>query len=179
MSSAGESSNPVLETDRLRLRHLSPATDAAFMLRLLNDASFIRNIGDRGVRTEADASRYVADGPAASYARHGFGLYLVESREDGEPLGICGLVQRDYLDDPDIGFAFLPEHGRRGYGYESAAAVKAHAFGNLGVRRLLAITSIDNEPSIRLLGKIGLRFERMISPPGRAEVLRLFTTDPA
>jgi RimJ/RimL family protein N-acetyltransferase len=169
----------VLDTDRLRLRHLSPVTDAAFMLRLLNDASFIRFIGDRSVRTEADASRYVADGPAASYARHGFGLYLVELREDAEPLGICGLVQRDYLDDPDIGFAFLPMHGRCGYGYESAAAVKAHAFGTLGMRRLLAITSIDNESSIRLLGKIGLRFDRMISPPGRAEVLRLFTTDPA
>jgi RimJ/RimL family protein N-acetyltransferase len=169
----------VLETDRLRLRHLSPEGDAAFMLRLLNDASFIRNIGDRGVRSEEDATRYVADGPAASYARHGFGLYLVELREDARPLGICGLVQRDYLDDPDIGFAFLPEHGRRGYGFESAAAVKAHAFTELRVHRLLAITSMDNEPSIRLLGRIGLRFDRMISPPGRAEVLRLFTTDPA
>ena len=169
----------VLETDRLRLRHLSPEGDAAFMLRLLNDASFIRNIGDRGVRSEEDATRYVADGPAASYARHGFGLYLVELREDARPLGICGLVQRDYLDDPDIGFAFLPEHGRRGYGFESAAAVKAHAFTELRVRRLLAITSMDNEPSIRLLGRIGLRFDRTMSPPGRAEVLRLFTTDPA
>jgi len=169
----------MLETDRLRLRHLSPVADAAFMLRLLNDPSFIRNIGDRGVRSEADASRYVADGPAASYARHGFGLYLVELREDDGPLGICGLVQRDYLDDPDIGFAFLTEHGRRGYGFESAAAVKAYAFGKLGVRRLLAITSIDNEPSIRLLGRIGLRFDRMIAPPDRTEVLRLFTTDPA
>ena len=169
----------LLETERLRLRHLSAQADAAFLVRLLNDPSFIRNIGDRGVRTEQDASRYVTDGPAASYARHGFGLYRVELRADREPLGICGLVQRDYLEDPDIGFAFLPEYGRRGYGLESASAVKAHAFRDLRVRRLLAITSLDNEPSIRLLGKLGLRFERLISPPGRDEVLRLFTTDPA
>ncbi len=86
-------------------------------------------------------------------------------------------MKRDYLDDPDIGFAFLPQYGRQGYGLESAGAVKAHAFGTLGSGRLLAITSLDNEPSIRLLGKLGLRFERLISPPGRDEVLRLFTTD--
>ncbi len=166
----------VLETTRLRLRHLG-ASDAPFMLRLLNDPAFIRNIGDRGVRTEGDALRYTLEGPVASYERHGYGLYLVELRPQGEPIGICGLVKRDYLDDPDIGFAFLPQYGRQGYGLESAGAVKAHAFGTLGSGRLLAITSLDNEPSIRLLGKLGLRFERLISPPGRDEVLRLFTTD--
>ena len=165
----------VLETDRLSLRHLE-AADAAFMLQLLNDPSFIRNIGDRGVRSEEQALRYTREGPVASYARHGYGLYLVELLESGESIGICGLVKRDYLDDPDIGFAFLPEYGRRGYGFESAVAVKTYALETLRVPRLLAITSQDNVASIRLLEKIGLVFDRMISPPGRAEVLRLFST---
>jgi RimJ/RimL family protein N-acetyltransferase len=166
----------VLETERLSLRLLE-ADDAAFMLELLNDPSFIRNIGDRGVRTEAQARQYLLDGACASYARHGYGLYLVELKSTGEPIGICGLVKRDYLDDPDIGFAFLPRFWLEGYAYESATAVKAHAFGVLGVPRLLAITSPDNVGSMRVLEKIGLRFERMITPPGREEEIRLFTSD--
>jgi RimJ/RimL family protein N-acetyltransferase len=166
----------VLETDRLSLRHLT-VDDAAFMLELLNDPSFIRNIGDRGVRTEEQARRYVLDGPVDSYARHGYGLYLVELRSTGEPIGICGLVKRDYLDDPDVGFAFLPRFWLQGYARESAAAVKEYAFGVLGVPRVVAITSTDNTGSMRVLERIGLRFDRMITPPGREEQLRFFTTD--
>jgi RimJ/RimL family protein N-acetyltransferase len=166
----------VLETDRLSLR-LFEAADAPFMLRLLNEPSFIRNIGDRGVRTEEAALRYTLDGPVASYERHGYGLYLVELKSTSEPAGICGLVKRDYLDDPDIGFAFLPAHWHQGYAFESALAVKAHAFEVLRVPRLLAITSPGNSSSIRLLEKLGLRFQRMISPPGRDEVLRLYSIE--
>lgn len=165
----------MLTTARLALRHLEDR-DGPFMLRLLNDPAFIRNIGDRGVRSEEQALRYTREGPVASYLKHGYGLYLVELLGSGEPIGICGLVKRDYLDDPDIGFAFLPEFGRQGYGFESAAAVKDYALETLRVPRLLAITSQDNFASIRLLEKIGLTFERMISPPGRDEVLRLFST---
>lgn len=166
----------VIETDRLRLRHLA-AEDAAFMLELLNDPAFIRNIGDRGVRSEPDALRYLLDGPVASYARHGYGLYLVETKAADERAGICGLVKREYLDDADIGFAFLPRYWRRGYAYESATAVKAHAFETLGLPRVLAITSPDNAGSIRVLEKIGLRFDRMIRPPGDAGEVRLFTSE--
>lgn len=166
----------ILETDRLALRHLG-AADAAFMLQLLNDPSFIQNIGDRGVRTEEAALRYTLDGPVVSYQRHGYGLYLVELKSTGESVGICGLVKRDYLEDPDIGFAFLPAYWHQGYAFESAQAIKLHAFDVLRVSRLLAITSPDNASSIRLLEKLGLRFQRMISPPGREEVLRLFSIE--
>jgi RimJ/RimL family protein N-acetyltransferase len=168
----------VLDTDRLSLRHLE-AADAAFMLQLLNDPSFIRNIGDRGVRTEQAARQYTLDGPIASYQRHGYGLYLVELKSTGEPAGICGLVKRDYLEDPDIGFAFLPAYWHQGYAFESAVAVKAHAFDVLHLPRLLAITSPGNSSSIRLLEKLGLGFQRMITPPGRDEVLRLFSIERA
>jgi RimJ/RimL family protein N-acetyltransferase len=163
-------------TQRLELRQLD-AGDAPFMLELLNDPAFIANIGDRGVRTVEGAARYIEDRMASSYVRHGHGLYLVESRTTGAAIGICGLVRRDYLDDPDIGFAFLPQFLGQGYALEAARAVRAHAFGALRLPRLLAITSPHNTRSIHLLEKIGLRFERMIIPPGEANEIRLYTSD--
>ena len=167
----------VLSTQRLDLRQLD-AGDAPFMLDLLNDPSFIANIGDRGVRTVEDAARYIQDRMVPSYARYGYGLYLVELRATGAAIGICGLVRRDYLDDPDVGFAFLPPHRRHGYAHESAAATKAYALDVLGATRVLAITAPGNTGSIRVLEKIGLRFERMITPPGDSGEIRLYTSDP-
>jgi RimJ/RimL family protein N-acetyltransferase len=165
-----------LETARLRLRRLT-ADDAPFILELLNEPSWIRFIGDRGVRTLDDARRYIAEGPAAMYERHGVGLLLVESKGDGDRLGMCGLLRRDALPDLDIGFAFLPRHWGRGYAFESAAAVLEHARRDLGVARILAITSLDNDSSIRLLEKLGLVFQRVLRMPGDDEELRLFAIE--
>ncbi len=147
-----------LVTARLRIRELI-ADDAAFMLALLNEPSFIANIGDRGVRTLDDARGYLEGGPLASYRRHGFGLYLVELGADGAPIGICGILQREELPHPDLGFAFLPAHWKQGYAYESATAVLRHARETVGIRRLLAIVNPANAPSIHLLEKLGFRFE--------------------
>jgi len=162
-----------LETERLVLRRLSRG-DAPFLLELLNEPSFLRYIGDKGVRTEADARRYVETGPLASYERFGFGLLRVELKESGEPIGMCGLLKRDALPDVDVGFAFLPRFWSKGYAFESASAVLAHARDALGLRRVLAITSPDNEASIRLLGKLGFRFERMARVPEDGPEVRLF-----
>jgi len=166
----------VLESDRLRLRRLTTA-DGEFMLGLLNEPSFIANIGDRGVRTLEGARKYLVDGPIASYAKHGYGLYMVELKATGEPIGICGLVKRDYLEDADIGFAFLPRFWSQGYAFESAAAVKTFALETLGLGRVLAITSQDNVGSIKVLEKIGLKFAGMIRPPADAAEVRLFSSD--
>jgi [ribosomal protein S5]-alanine N-acetyltransferase len=166
----------VLETARLRLRRLSGA-DAPFMLQLLNDPSFIRNIGDRGVRDVEGARGYLMAGAIASHEKHGYGLDLVELKSSGEAAGICGLVRRDYLGDPDIGFAFLPQFTGLGYAVESAAAAPARARGALALPRVLAIVSPGNERSIRVLTKIGLRYERMITPPGEGQAILLFTSD--
>jgi RimJ/RimL family protein N-acetyltransferase len=166
----------VLSTRRLELRQLD-AGDAPFMLELLNDPSFIANIGDRGVRSVVDAARYIQDRMIPSYAQHGYGLYVVELRATGAAIGICGLVKRDYLDDPDIGFAFLPRFLGQGYALESATSVSALAFEVLRLPRLLAITSAHNTRSMHLLEKIGLRFERTIIPPGEAREIRLYTSD--
>lgn len=151
----------VLTTPRLALDELTGA-DATFLVALLNDPDFLRYIGDRGVRTEDDARRYLEKGPVDSYRRLGFGLWLVRRREDGERLGICGLLKRDTLDDVDLGFAFLPQFRGQGYARESAAAVLAHARDVLGIARVVAIASRDNDASARLLEAVGLRFERLV-----------------
>jgi RimJ/RimL family protein N-acetyltransferase len=111
------------------------------------------------------------------YARVGFGLYLTELKEDGSPMGICGLVKRDFLDDVDIGFAFLPKYWGHGYAYEAASAVLAYGQRVLGLKRIVAITAPDNDRSARLLEKLGLRFERMIRYPDDGQEVRLFAVD--
>jgi RimJ/RimL family protein N-acetyltransferase len=151
----------VLETDRLVLRKLS-TDDAEFILELLNEPSFLRFIGDKGVRTLDDAREYIVQGPISSYELHGFGLYLTALKEGAVPIGICGLLKRQSLADVDIGFAFLPRFWSKGYALESALAVKAYGLDILGLKRIVAITNADNEASIKLLEKIGLTYERLV-----------------
>ncbi len=165
---------PILETDRLILRELK-LDDAAFILGLLNEPSFLQHIGDKGVRTPAGARNYLETGPIDSYRQHGFGLYLVASKSTKAPMGICGLVKRDVLDDPDIGFAFVPEFWSQGYAFESASAVLTYARETLGQERVLAVVSPDNQASIRLLEKLGLSFERMIQMPDEENEILLFS----
>lgn len=166
----------VLETERLILRWLSPDQDAAFILELLNDPSFIRFIGDKGVHTLADARHYILNGPVASYEKFGFGLYAVELKEDQTPIGMCGVLKRDTLPHPDIGFAFLPAYWNRGYAFESAAAVMKYARDVLRLKQILAITTPDNEASAKLLGKIGLRFEKLTTLSAGADEVKLFSS---
>ena len=167
----------IIETERLTLSHLAP-DDAAFVLELLNQPSFIRFIGDKGVRNLDDARRYIADGPARSYEVNGFGLNMVRLKAGNTPIGICGVLKRDTLPDPDIGFAFLPAYWKQGYALESAIAVMTHARETLGLERILAITSPDNEASEKLLGKIGLRFCRLMKLAEDADEVKLFTNTP-
>jgi RimJ/RimL family protein N-acetyltransferase len=163
----------VLETDRLVLRRLS-AHDADFILQLLNEPSFLRFIGDRGVRTLDDARAYIAKGPVDSYTRHGFGLCLVSRKDDGAPIGMCGLLKRDTLQDVDVGFAFLPQFWGNGYAFESAAAVLSYGRDVLGLGRIVAITSPDNDGSIRVLEKLGMQFEGMIQLADSEPEVKLF-----
>jgi RimJ/RimL family protein N-acetyltransferase len=163
----------VVETARLSLRRLV-TDDAPFMLRLLNEPSFIQNIGDRGVRTIDDARRYLLDGPIASYEVNGFGLYLVELAATGTPIGICGLLKRPQLADVDIGFSLVPEFWSQGYAFEAASAVMAFARASLGLQRVVAITSLHNDPSARLLSRLGFVFERNIHLAPGGEELKLF-----
>ena len=151
--------------------------DAPFILTLLNEPTFIKNIGDRHVRTLDAAQAYIQDGPMASYERCGFGLWMVELNDDGRKIGMCGLLKRDMLDDVEIGFAYLPAYQLKGYGFEAAAAVLDHARDVLHLSRVIAIVNPNNDASARLLEKLGMRFERMVQPFQEEGPLRLFAID--
>ncbi len=151
----------ILETNRLILRRLTP-DDAAFIFDLLNDSLFLRFIGDKGVRNRVDARNYILNGPVDSYDRHGFGLYLTGLKEGATPIGICGLLQRESLEDVDVGYAFLPEYRGKGYAFESASAVLDYGKTKLGLKRIVAVTSPDNYDSISVLKKLGLTYQNMV-----------------
>ena len=163
-------------TARLQLHAMSDRDDAdvALMLELLNDPAFIRNIADRGVRTLEQARDYLRNGALRSYAQHGFGMYAIRRTDTGDLIGNCGLVRRDGLDGPDLGYALLPAHAGQGFALEAARAVIADAGSRLGLARLHAIVNPDNAGSIRLLQKLGFEFDRMVVLPHVAHALDLF-----
>jgi len=170
------SSTPLfLETPRLQLREFG-LDDAPFIMRLLNEPSFIEFIGDRGVRSREDAERYLRAGPMASYRDNGHGLLRLSLREDDAPIGMCGLVKRDTLPHPDIGFALLPDHWGRGYITEAAEAALRHGRETLGLHTILGITTPHNLRSIKVLRKLGLNFIEEKPLGERPEPLRVFGT---
>lgn len=166
----------ILETERLILR-LQTTDDAAFILELLNDPSWLQFIGDRCVRTLDDARAYILNGPVRMYEQFGFCLYLVERKEDHAQIGICGLVKRDSLKDVDIGFAFLPKYWSKGYAYEASSAVMLYGKDTLGLTRIVAITTQENQASTSLLEKLGFQFEKLIQLANDPEELKLLVFD--
>jgi RimJ/RimL family protein N-acetyltransferase len=160
-SDRGLATLPELETPRLTLRRLQ-FDDAPFLVRLLNEPSFLENIGDRGVRSIEDAHRYLREGPMAMYDKYGFGLWHT-ARKDGTPVGMCGLLKRDNLPDVDVGYAFFPEFWGSGFAYEAAAATLRHGARKFGLTRVVGVVSEGNAGSIRVLEKLGMSFERMFS----------------
>lgn len=166
----------VAETPRLRLRHVL-SSDAPFIVELLNDPDFIRNVGYRGVRTLADAQRYIESGPEASYARYGFGLYVVELRDTAAAAGLCGLLHRDTHADVEIGFALLPRYRRMGYTLEAARAALRLGLESLRLTRIVAITAPENAPSMRILETLGLKFAGLVRFAEDGRESRLYVLD--
>ena len=164
----------VLETPRLILRHVT-LDDAAFMLGLLNEPSFLANIGDKGVRTPDDARRFLLEGPMASYERNGYGHYVVELKDGQTPIGTCGLINREYIREIDIGFAYVPAYWAQGYASEAAAAVLAYGRNTLGISRIVAVVSPHNTGSIRVLEKLGLRYSGPTQLAADAEIIHLYS----
>jgi RimJ/RimL family protein N-acetyltransferase len=153
--------NKILETERLVLQEFS-IDDAEFILTLLNTHGWLEYIGDKNVRTIEDAENYLENVPIKSYKENGFGLWLILLKNNSTPIGMCGLIKRESLDDIDIGFALLPEYSKLGYGYEIAQATINYAKHDLGIDKVVAITNSNNVPSIKLLNKLGLQFEKTL-----------------
>lgn len=166
----------IAETERLRLREFT-VDDAPFLLELLNTPGWLQFIGDRGVRTIEDAKMYAEKKLISSYARFGYGLYCVETKDTRKPIGMCGLVRRDALENADVGFAFLPDWSRAGYALEATTAVLLFAKKKIRNKKLLAITQADNDRSIRLLTKLGFTFEKTTILPGEDQTLMLYSND--
>lgn len=164
----------VLETERLDLREVEE-DDAPFVLALLNSPGFLENIGDRGVRDEDEARAYIRDKVIGSYREHGFGMWLAVERRGGAAVGLAGLVRREGLDTPDVGYAFAPDAWGKGYAKEAAAAVVAHALGPLGIPKLAAITTPENFASMAVLRKVGFTFQGMMQLPGIERESTYFT----
>ncbi|MXV50558.1 GNAT family N-acetyltransferase [Pedobacter sp. HMF7647] len=167
--------NYVLETSRLVLRQFT-LDDTRFIIELLNSPGWLKFIGDRSIKSEEQARRYLQDVPLKSYEINGYGLCMVQTKDEGIPVGMCGLIRRDSLDHPDIGFAFLPEFQGKGYAFEIAAAVLGYAKNTLELSVVLAIVIPENERSIRLLKKLGMAFSRMIDFSDTGEELMLFSS---
>jgi RimJ/RimL family protein N-acetyltransferase len=151
----------IVETPRLELRELI-LDDAEFILGLVNEPSFLANIGDKGVRTLDDAKQFILDGPWKRNQKPGYGQFMVELKPDVIPIGVCGLLHREKLDVTDVGCAFLPAYWRQGFAFESASAVMEYGRSTLGVDKIVGLTSKDNLASIRLLEKFGMTFERFV-----------------
>lgn len=158
-----------LETQRLIIRDIT-LDDDLFILSLLNTPSWLKFIGDRNIKTVPDARHYIRTGPLRNYEQSGYGAWIVALKTTKEPVGMCGLFKRAYLDRPDIGFAFLPEHERKGYAMESVQASLQYAKKQLGFQSLLAITLSHNERSVKLLERNGFRFLKMIRPSNEEEL---------
>lgn len=167
----------IVETERLTLRQLEQ-TDAPFIFKLLNDPSWIENIGDRGIRTLEDAEAYIINSPNAMFQQYGFSLLLVETKDPIEPIGLCGLIKRDSLEDVDLGYAFLPEFWGKGYAYEAAAATMDYSQEVHNLSRIVAITLPENKPSVKLMTKLGFQFEETLVLAGDDEELALYGWSP-
>lgn len=167
---------PVLHTARLELRWLT-RDDAPMMLAVWNDPAFLRYVGDRGIRTLEQARAAIEAGPLGLYSQYGYGPFRLRLRDAGADVGICGLFRRATLDEPDIGFAILPDYCGRGLGFESSVAVLDHARHELGLPAVTAIVSPDNAASVGLLGKLGLHYDRAIRMPGDEHDVSLYRID--
>ncbi len=164
----------IIATERLLLRPFT-LENSDFILELLNTEGWIKYIGDRNVKTTEQAREYLENGPLKSYQTNGFGLSLVQLKANNKPIGMCGLIKRDYLDHPDIGFAFLPNYTGKGYAYEVAKGTIQYAMNELQKENILAITLPENSSSIRLLVKLGFKYDKNFITKDTNEELLLYS----
>lgn len=163
-----------LETERLRIRALT-IIDAGFMMQLMNTPTWIKNIGNRNVNDKTSASNYIANNIINSYNINGFGLFLVTQKKDNQSAGICGIVKREGLTIPDLGFALMPNYEGKGIATEASKAVIKYAKESLQIAQLAGITKPENTASIRVLEKVGMEFKQIIQLPQDANIFSLYT----
>lgn len=163
----------LISSNRLHLSEFS-LKDASFFFELVNDPDWIKYIGDRNIKTISDSENYLKDKIIPSYKQFGFGFYVVRLKESNLPIGMCGLIKRDWMSYVEIGYAFLNKHRSKGYAIEASIATKKYAKEEIGISKIAALTDVDNEKSGNLLNRLGLEFERLISYPGEQKKCKLY-----
>lgn len=164
----------VLESTRLQLREAA-LSDAPFFYSIMNSPGWLEGIGDRGIHDLACAKIHIRDNLIQNYRKLGIGMYVVCTKDEPElPIGLCGLIKRDGLEDIDIGFAFTQESAGHGYALEAAQSVMAHGKNTLKLEKIVAITSQTNWRSARLLESLGMSFQKNIQLKPDDESIRLF-----
>jgi len=149
------------ETERLILKP-TDLEDAEFVFALFNSPKWLQNIGDRQIHSLEDARRYIIDKLMPQFVRLGYGNYTMILKSDQQKIGSSGLYDREGLAGIDIGFALLPEYEAKGYAYEASLKLKSVAIEAYGLKSISAITTKTNVGSQKLLGKLGLKFEKYI-----------------
>lgn len=171
-----QSADNFYETERLLIRPMS-LDDGEFILDLYNRPKFIQFIGDRHIKTVADAENYIKEKFFPQFEKLGYGNYLILTKEGNHKIGGVGIFEREGLDIVDIGFSLLDEFEGKGYAYEAALKVKSIGMDDFGLKKISAITSEDNFSSQKLIEKLGLKFRKHVVLPGEDEELRYYETE--
>lgn len=164
----------ILSTDRLLISEIT-LDDAAFILKLMNDKDWIKNIGDRGIRTIEDAEEYIRTRFLKTYTESDLGFYGLVLKNSRQIIGVAGLIDRDGIDHVDIGYGILPEYRGKGYAFEATKAVYDYGYNELKLKKIVAIVNPENPSSINLLSKLGLEFEKMVRLPDEEIDIMLFS----
>jgi len=163
----------IFETDRLIIRKMT-LTDAPFLLKLLNDPTWIQFIGDRNVNTIKDAENYIKEKMIASYQKNGFGFYVLATKDKNTSVGTTGLIDREGMKHIEVGFALLQEFTGKGYAFEATKAMLDFAHKTLKINPIVAITDLENIRSGKLLEQLGFRFDKNIQLPSFEKPSKLF-----
>lgn len=150
----------IFETARLTLRPLT-ADDAQFMVRMWTDPQVYRFIG--GAKTP-DETRHKIQEAISHQNLHGYARWAVTLKTTGELIGLCGPMNKrlDAVEEIELGYAFPQIHWGFGYATEAARASVVQCLQGLGFTRVVAIVHPGNLPSIRVIVKIGMHFERSL-----------------
>lgn len=166
----------IFETERLILQPFT-TEDAEFILEMYNTPNFIKYIGDRKLRSVKDAENYITNRFLPQMERLGFGNYLITKKSDGKKIGAVGIFEREGLDVCDIGFNFLPEYERKGYGFEASSILMEAALHDFGLKKISAITLENNIASQKLIEKLGLKYLRTVRLPEDDEELLYYEAE--
>lgn len=160
--------NVILETNRLLLRELA-SDDAEDFYRLNLNPNVIRYTGNSSFKSIEEAREFLEN--YKDYQVNGYGRWAVILKDSNQFLGWCGLKFGEMENETDIGFRFFEEEWNKGYATESANACLHYGFAKLNLKRIIGRAMKENKASIKVLQKIGLKYEKEAELDGKPAVI--------